>query len=518
MRLILKLFVKTRFRLALCASLCSLWAAASVYAQDPNFSYNSPGQLAAGSGQGRVDLTVYVPDMRFPIEASPAFANSQVWGVGGLYGPSGSECHVDNYSYPWADNYCESRSWDMPLCPSATGHQGQDIRASTCDADLHWAVAAEEGTITGIGSYTVSLTADNGTRHRYLHMEPSSLTVSVGQRVTKGQRMGRVSDAFGDSSTTTHLHYDLYQNISGVGGVFVPTYMSLVRSYEELLNVPATPCILLGPEGGQLDDSGPCFQQFGPPASWRYVEGKGQENTLRWTYTWTSDSPGNWARWEIFLAEGGDYTVEASVHPDHAQSQATPYAISHSGQITELVVNQSGSSAWMTLGTFSFAAGGPQWIAVYDNSGESLDAKRALTADAVRITRLRPNPSDTSSSGADDVASPVDTLSPSDIPAVEDTHALVDLGTTADAVAPFDVTFQADTPSGKDLDANIVADTATLREQPKPEILTADSCSCASLRVQGKDRSGWGALMCGLFVLAFFLAGKQTTRHNNRNR
>ncbi len=200
------------------------------------FEYRPAGELVAGSGKGRVDTKIYVPGMRFPIEVGPAYPNSQVWGVGGSQGPGGGQCDARNYSYPWRDNYCESRSWDMPLCPSGTGHQGQDIRASTCAKDVHWAVAGAAGTITNVGSYSVYLTAADGTRFDYLHM--SNVTVTVGAKVTRGQRLGKVSNVFGGTPTTIHLHFNLRQNIAGVGTVYVPPYMSLVSSYEALIGPP----------------------------------------------------------------------------------------------------------------------------------------------------------------------------------------------------------------------------------------------------------------------------------------
>ncbi|HJL16417.1 MAG TPA: cell wall-binding repeat-containing protein [Sandaracinaceae bacterium LLY-WYZ-13_1] len=222
-------------------SLALAWVALAAPAA-AQFTYSPPGDLerpGGGSlrvGAGRVDARVYAPGMRFPLESGPAYANSQIYGHGGYMGPGGGQCAAANYAYPWHDNYCEERSWSMPLCPSGRGHQGQDIRPATCRDDHHWAVAAAAGTVTNIGSYSVYVTADDGTRYDYLHMR--SVAVSRGQRVTRGQRLGRVSDAFGSSSTTVHLHFNIRQYVSGLGSVFVPTYMSLVRSYEALVGPP----------------------------------------------------------------------------------------------------------------------------------------------------------------------------------------------------------------------------------------------------------------------------------------
>lgn len=206
---------------------------------EAEFSFLPPGDLAPESGTGREDFTVYVPGMRYPVEAAPSFPNSQVWGRGGSQGGGGGQCDIENFSYPWRDNYCESRQWDMPLCPSGTGHQGQDIRGATCDADVHWVVSASDGTVTSIGSYSLYVTAPDGTRFDYLHT--SSLQVNVGDEVTKGQRLSRVSNEFGGTPTTVHLHFNIRQNVDGVGTVYVPPYMSLVESYQALIGPPPTP-------------------------------------------------------------------------------------------------------------------------------------------------------------------------------------------------------------------------------------------------------------------------------------
>lgn len=196
------------------------------------FEYMPPGDLVAGSGQGRVDETVYAPGMRFPIETGPAFANSQVWGNGGSQGPGGSQCDTVNYDYPWWDNYCETRQWDMPMCPSGTGHQGQDIRAATCENGVHWTVAADAGVVTSIGSYSIYVTAADGTRYDYLH--GTNEIVAVNQALAREERINRVSNEFGGTPTSLHLHFNIRQDVAGFGVVYAPTYMSLVAAYQEL--------------------------------------------------------------------------------------------------------------------------------------------------------------------------------------------------------------------------------------------------------------------------------------------
>ena len=239
----------TRLRVVVVSALATTLAmvAGVSEANAAPFTYQPPGDLVAGSGKGRVDAKVYAPGIRFPMEAGPAFANSQVWGHGGSNGPGGSQCDIENFSYPWHDNYCETRTWTMPLCPSGTGHQGQDVRTSDCKPDIHTTVAVDDGTITSIGSFSVYLTRADGTRFDYLHM--SNVAVKVGQKVKRGDVMGKVSNQFGGSSTTVHLHFNIQQNVSGVGVVYVPPYLSLIGAYEALLG-PTTDA---GPSDASVD-------------------------------------------------------------------------------------------------------------------------------------------------------------------------------------------------------------------------------------------------------------------------
>ncbi len=202
-----------------------------------DFTYDPPGKLQAG-GVGVADPTLYVPGMRFPLEQAKGFAQSQVWGHGGLQGPPGSQCDAPDYSYPWHDNFCEPRSYTTPLCPSGTGHQGQDIRPNSCQAAVYVAVAAEDGVISQIGTYTVYLSSNTGRTYLYLHMQMNQLKVHVGDHVTRGQPLGLVSNNFGSSSTTIHLHFEIKEPVTLNGSTVttrVAPYTSLIDAYQRLL-------------------------------------------------------------------------------------------------------------------------------------------------------------------------------------------------------------------------------------------------------------------------------------------
>ena len=204
------------------------------------------GALPSGSGTGATDATVWAAGMRFPMEAGPAYANSQVYGYGGYAppGPGTGQCDPRNYSYPWRDNFCETRSWTNGMCPAGRGHQGQDIRPATCEKKVHWIVAAESGRITSISSYTVTLLGDSGRIYRYLHMDMAGVNAlfptPASRNVERGQHLGKVSADFGGNATTIHVHFEIKAPVaigdSPASVNFVPTYASLVESYGRLLN------------------------------------------------------------------------------------------------------------------------------------------------------------------------------------------------------------------------------------------------------------------------------------------
>lgn len=216
------------------------------------FSYMPPGDLLPSSGPGHADNTVYRPGIAFPLE-DPAFLNSQVYRHGGsqgsVNGMTGGQCHETNYDYPWQDTFCESRSRDQIMCPDG-GHEGVDIRAASCISQTgaaHWAVAVEDGRIIAPSSsrYTVRLQTNDGTLYRYMHLKMDELAVADGEFVAKGQRIGKVSNDFFNSSgervpTTFHLHFEMYQNYAPdeeTDPVFdqVNPYMTLVEAYERKL-------------------------------------------------------------------------------------------------------------------------------------------------------------------------------------------------------------------------------------------------------------------------------------------
>ncbi len=253
--------------------------------ESKDFSYFSPGFLIANSGLkkdigGRPDYTVYAR-LRFPLREAPAFANSQSfnnWGDCDFTGRSVRNprrkdqpysCNVNgrplvfneaapgNYSYPWRDNFCEHRRYFVGQCPGGEGHQGQDIRPSSCTlfndgADRclpykHDVVAAHDGFILRAPKqeavYLFVNTANTHVRVRYIHMNPNQLDadgIVSGKLVHEGDLLGKVGNYNNrERGTTYHLHFDM-QVPTRLGWVFVNPYMTLVSAYERLIGARGT--------------------------------------------------------------------------------------------------------------------------------------------------------------------------------------------------------------------------------------------------------------------------------------
>jgi hypothetical protein len=247
--------------------------------QSTVFTYHSPGDILPGTGfrrkGGVADYTVY-SKIRFPLADAPAFANSQSfmnwgnceatgrYGAGTLGGVRAYRCRVngqmlildesapENYSYPWRDNFCETRNFYVGQCPGGLGHQGQDIRpafckqriegANRCEPYLHDVVAVRDGAVlrapTQEALYVVVNAPNERLRFRYLHMLPKQFNADgmvSGRLVHEGEVIGKVGNFFRrERATTYHLHFDM-QVPTKYGWVFVNPYMTLVASYERLI-------------------------------------------------------------------------------------------------------------------------------------------------------------------------------------------------------------------------------------------------------------------------------------------
>ena len=214
------------------------------------FTYRSPGNIIANSGYhkqiGRADFNAY-SQIRFPLEA-PAFVHSQSFSRRG----SSDKSDKPNATYPWRDNFCESRSFEVGQCASGFGHQGEDIRpgacpdkrdgADACDPKQQPIVAVREGVvIRSPKQQAATLQVNSRTEHirfRYMHMNPAAMDtdgVLNGRRVAEGEKLGVVSNYLDHpNGTSRHLHFDV-QVFTRDGWIWVNPYVTLISSYERLI-------------------------------------------------------------------------------------------------------------------------------------------------------------------------------------------------------------------------------------------------------------------------------------------
>ena len=137
-------------------------------------------------------------------------------------------------------------------CPAGLGHQGQDIRPSSCKQRVpganrcepyqHDVVAVRDGAVLRAPGqealYLVVNAPNERIRFRYLHMQPKQFDADgmvSGRLVREGEVIGKVGNYFKrERATTYHLHFDV-QVPTKHGWVFVNPYMTLVAAYERLI-------------------------------------------------------------------------------------------------------------------------------------------------------------------------------------------------------------------------------------------------------------------------------------------
>ena len=214
-------------------------------AASPDFSYRPSGDIIARSGArnrgGHADLATY-SQIRFPLEKAPVLVSSQ------QFGKRGDRRSV----YPWRDNFCEARSFQVGQCAAGFGHQGQDIRPAPCppnsgsESSCHprkqAVVAVRDGIlIRSPRQQAATLQINTGTEHirfRYMHMNPSAMDaegILNGRQVAEGEKIGVVSNYLDfPNGTSYHLHFDI-QVFTRDGWIWVNPYTTLIASYERLI-------------------------------------------------------------------------------------------------------------------------------------------------------------------------------------------------------------------------------------------------------------------------------------------
>jgi murein DD-endopeptidase MepM/ murein hydrolase activator NlpD len=229
------------------------WDISSEIAERPaavsrDFIYRPTGDIIARTGNrkqgGHGDLTAY-SQIRFPLVRTPVAIRSQSFS-------RRDKTELVAGAYPWRDNFCEARSFNVGQCPSGFGHQGQDIRPvacpsgsetdESCDLRRQPVVAVRDGVvIRSPKQQAATLQINTRTEHirfRYMHMNPSAMDedgLLNGRRVAEGEQIGVVSNYLDrPSGTSRHLHFDV-QVFTRDGWIWVNPYTTLISAYERLI-------------------------------------------------------------------------------------------------------------------------------------------------------------------------------------------------------------------------------------------------------------------------------------------
>ena len=141
----------------------------------------------------------------------------------------------------------------------------------------------------------------------------------------------------------------------------------------------------LSQSGTIIDDQDPCFSRSSSN-SW-YSVNQGYNNHLYYTYVWDKAAE-IIGTWNINVTRPGTYEVFAYIQSGvGAMSEKAPYKVRASGKETTQVVNLSGKSGWVSIGKFTFASGGDQWVRLSDDSGEPYTDKngKRILFDAIKF-------------------------------------------------------------------------------------------------------------------------------------
>ena len=175
--------------------------------------------------------------------------------------------------------------------------------------------------------------------------------------------------------------------------VYVPVYMSLVRSYEALLGQEAALASFYRLKVANSTIAVRVYR-YGNP---RFKRSESSEQAVSGQFRtngFENPAPSNWARWNVFVEESAAYKVEVNVIEGFNVSKKVRYLVRASGQETELTIDQSQQSGWVELGEYDFTndTSVAQSIDIFDNTGDT-ESDQHISADAVRLTPVTtPNP------------------------------------------------------------------------------------------------------------------------------
>lgn len=233
----------------------------------------------------------------------------------------------------------------------------------------------------------------DGTEALLLHLEQNSSSLQVGDRVQRGQVVGRVG--LTGWVCGAHLHFQIQQTCSSW---WCPSIPASFEAYGDPTsgtyasdNCPSCAVVATMAAEALVDEKDPgCFKRA---TSYWWSVSEGHDGHHYYTFATDAAGPDTVGTWLFDVGEAGRYHVHAHVPQTEADAQNVSYII-QTGQAETTVgpVNQAAQKGWVDLGTHDFAGGEDRSVRVGDNTGENYDLRRKIAFDALRLTPVPPEP------------------------------------------------------------------------------------------------------------------------------
>ena len=124
-------------------------------------------------------------------------------------------------------------------------------------------------------------------------------------------------------------------------------------------------------DDSNFENSG--FTFYGPSAYWRPVTGYGVHNQINWT-NGNGSTLSNYGIWRPNIPTAGNYEIKVFIPSKYAATTNAKYEIHYNGGVVTKAVSQLAySDQWVSLGTYSFAAGTTGYVKMGDNTGDTVN-------------------------------------------------------------------------------------------------------------------------------------------------
>ncbi|MEC9398635.1 MAG: peptidoglycan DD-metalloendopeptidase family protein, partial [Myxococcota bacterium] len=247
----------------------------------------------------------------------------------------------------------------------------------------------------------VILDFEDGTEALYLHLKRESVAVAPGDRVARGQFLGRVGKSgriCGFRDEGVHLHFQIQEPCQHWYCASIPARFDMLGdpfTNERLTsnNCGAAPrCAVAADSARVFDDESRCFDAS---TEWWWREEAGGHDGKGWRYTYTSDASASQSlgTWRFEVRASGMYRVEVFL-PDGARSRRARYELRCArGAVATDVIDQM-AGGWVALFAsgegISLESAQRCEVILGDATGEPYreDAPVVLAFDALRVTPL----------------------------------------------------------------------------------------------------------------------------------